>query len=100
MLPDPEALYPVAPPDPTAVQVSDLMSGLSDSASVTAAPTAVVGPELAATIVYFIDVPGMTVPTAEEIEDPPWSSTFVMLRSPLGVNPISVTGVGLRVTLI
>ena len=51
MLPDPAALTPVTPPKETAVQVSELMEGLSARASVTDTPVAVDGPEFAATIV-------------------------------------------------
>ncbi len=51
MLPEPEALKPVAPPDPVAVQVSELMAGLSVRGSVTDAPVAVEGPEFEATTV-------------------------------------------------
>jgi hypothetical protein len=51
MLPVPEGLKPVAPPDAVAVQVSELMAGLRASGSVTDAPVAVEGPELEATIV-------------------------------------------------
>jgi hypothetical protein len=51
MLPDPEAVYPVVPPDPVAVQVSEAMAGLRASGSVTDAPVAVDGPEFEATTV-------------------------------------------------
>ena len=51
MLPEPEALKPVAPPDPVAVQVSELMAGLRARGSVTEAPVAVEGPVFEATMV-------------------------------------------------
>ena len=51
MLPDPDGLKPVAPPDPVAVQVSEAMAGLSARGSVTEAPVVVDGPELDATMV-------------------------------------------------
>ena len=51
MLPDPEALKPVAPPVAVAVQVSEVMAGYSASRSVTDAPVAVEGPEFEAVIV-------------------------------------------------
>jgi hypothetical protein len=51
MLPDPEPLKPVVPPEAVAVQVSELMAGLRARGSVTDAPTAVDGPELEATTV-------------------------------------------------
>ena len=51
MLAVPEELKPVAPPDPVAVQVSELMAGLRARASVTEAPVAVEGPEFEATTV-------------------------------------------------
>jgi hypothetical protein len=51
MLPDPEALKPVVPPEAVAVQVSELMARLRAKGSVTEAPVAVEGPELEATTV-------------------------------------------------
>jgi hypothetical protein len=51
MLPVPEALKPVAPPDPVAVQVSELMAGFDAKGSVTMAPNAVDGPEFEAKMV-------------------------------------------------
>ena len=51
MLPEPEALSPVAPPDPVAVQVSELTAGFEARGSVTDTPVAVEGPELEAMIV-------------------------------------------------
>jgi hypothetical protein len=51
MLPEPEALNPVAPPDPLAVQLSELMAGFEASGSVTVTPAAVEGPEFEATTV-------------------------------------------------
>ena len=51
MLPVPEELKPVAPPDPVAVQVSEVTSGLSARGSVTEAPLAIDGPEFEATMV-------------------------------------------------
>src|SRR5580692_7678096 len=44
MLPDPDVLKPVAPPDPVAVQVSALMDGFSPRGSVTDIAVAVDGP--------------------------------------------------------
>jgi hypothetical protein len=51
MPPEPEALNPVAPPEPLAVQVSELMAAFEARGSVTDTPEAVEGPELEATIV-------------------------------------------------
>jgi hypothetical protein len=51
MLPDPVGLKPVAPPDPVAVHVSELMAGLRARGSVTVAPEVLDGPEFEATIV-------------------------------------------------
>jgi hypothetical protein len=50
MLPDPEALKPVAPPDPVAVQVSELIAELSARGSDTETPFALDGPEFEATM--------------------------------------------------
>ena len=51
MLPVPEALKPVAPPEPVAVQVSELRAELRARGSVTWAPVAVEGPEFWTTTV-------------------------------------------------
>ena len=48
MLPDPEALKPVVPPEAAAVQVSELMFALRANGSVTETPVAVEGPEFEA----------------------------------------------------
>ena len=50
MLPAPDALKPVAPPNPVAVHVSEPMSGLRARGSLTVAPVVVDGPELEAVI--------------------------------------------------
>ena len=80
MLPVPEVLKPVAPPDPVAVQLSELIAAFDVSESVTVAPAAVEGPLLDATIVYVIEVPGTAVPTAFVKEEPPSLSVLVMDR--------------------
>ena len=49
--PVPDALKPVAPPEPAAVQLSEPMAGFVARGSVTDTPVAVDGPELEATIV-------------------------------------------------
>ena len=45
-------------------------------------------------------MPGTADPLVEVIEDPPPLSILVIPRSPLGVKPISVTGLGLGVRVI
>jgi hypothetical protein len=49
--PEPEGLNPVAPPDPKAVQVSEVKSGFEARGSEIDVPTASEGPEFEATIV-------------------------------------------------
>jgi hypothetical protein len=51
MVPEPEPLNPVVPPEPLAVQLSELMAAFEDNGSETVTPVAVEGPELEATIV-------------------------------------------------
>ena len=80
MLPVPEALKPVAPPDPVAVQLSELIAAFDARESVTVAPAAVEGPLLDATTVYVIEVPGTDVPTAFVTEEPRSLSVLVMDR--------------------
>jgi hypothetical protein len=48
MLPEPLELNPVEPPDPVAVQLSELMAAFEASGSVTVTPVAVDGPEFEA----------------------------------------------------
>src|ERR1700684_3154734 len=80
MLPVPDALKPVAPPDAVAVHVSEPMAGLRARGSVTDAPVAVDGPELEATMVYVMEPPAVAVPTDGVTEDPWWLSVLVMAR--------------------
>src|SRR5258706_260307 len=69
MLPDPEAVH-VPPPAPTQVHVTPVSD--AGKVSATVAPTALLGPLVAAMIVYVSDTPGTAVTLP---------SVFVMLRS-------------------
>jgi hypothetical protein len=51
MLPEPEAVKPLVPPEPVAVHESETMAGLRAKASVRAAPLAIEGPEFETTTV-------------------------------------------------
>src|SRR5437870_11878606 len=72
MLPDPDAVFPVAPPVPLLLyeQVSD-----AGKVSATATPGALLGPTLLAVIVYVTEPPGTAVVTP---------SVLVIPRSPCG----------------
>src|SRR5439155_17788805 len=61
MLPLPLAVKPEAPPLPTAVKVS--LPTLAGRMSLTVAPVTLLGPLLLTTIVYVVEVPGVTVTT-------------------------------------
>src|SRR5438105_8735568 len=61
MLPLPLAVKPEAPPLPTAVKVS--LPTLAGRMSLTVAPVTLLGPLLLTTIVYVVEVPGVTVAT-------------------------------------
>src|SRR2546430_14160176 len=79
MLPVPLAVNPDAPPLPTAVNVSLVIA--AGRVSLTVAPVTALGPLLATTMVYVVDVPGTALDTP---------SVLVMLRSAV-VSTVSVS---------
>src|SRR5437762_2075816 len=79
MLPVPLAVNPDAPPLPTAVNVSLVIA--AGRVSLTVAPVTALGPLLATTMVYVVDVPGTALDTP---------SVLVMLRSAI-VSTVSVS---------
>src|SRR5438874_61845 len=60
ILPDPDAVFPVAPPAPTLVYVHVSEAG---NVSATVEPGALLGPAFEATIVYVTEPPGVAVVT-------------------------------------